>query len=142
MIDHHAPDKRWERRISSGNLSRRFVEIRGSCKLAVINHTACDSILSAGIATGILEPSDAYDKAVIAADHTCRENQIADLLQSITAERNLALFFECLKDLEQGTPIPERARNVLEDRSQERLLAMQLVSKRLVERGKLACFEF
>ena len=51
--------------------------------VVVINHTDCDSILSSGIVSGLLDALPAYGRAALAADHTGEENAIADTLQAL-----------------------------------------------------------
>jgi hypothetical protein len=84
-IDHHAADARFYCPISSGNLAVRYVDSEGvlaDSVPAIINHTDCDSVISAAILTGLLPPKQEFSDAVIAADHSGEPNPIADLLQA------------------------------------------------------------
>jgi hypothetical protein len=90
-IDHHAPVARMYCPISSTNLAVAHVHALGIARpddLVVIDHTDCDSILSAGIGSGRLDPLDSLASAAIAADHTGAENRVADLLQAIEYRRD------------------------------------------------------
>jgi hypothetical protein len=60
-IDHHAPVARMYCPISSTNLAVARVHALGTARpddLVVIDHTDCDSALSAGIVSGRLDPLD------------------------------------------------------------------------------------
>ena len=62
-IDHHAPVDRMARVISSTNLALLRVAAHGIAApdtRVLITHTDCDSILSAGIITGRLQPLPHY----------------------------------------------------------------------------------
>jgi hypothetical protein len=138
-VDHHAPDRRWERAISSGNLAVLYAQERGCCPVVMVNHSDCDSVISAGIVTGMLEPRHVYEAAVIAADHSGEENPIADLLQALQDQRNLALSFTCLQMLERGQALPPIAEEQLRHRRAQRERAHRLVRERLDVRGRVAC---
>ncbi|MBX3095740.1 MAG: hypothetical protein KF812_02650 [Fimbriimonadaceae bacterium] len=139
-VDHHGPDSVWERFVSSGNLACLFVQEKGIAPLAVVNHTDCDSILSAGIVTGKLEPKAMYEEAVIAADHTGEENHIADLLQSIQDERSLRFSFDCLERLERGKPLDRKAIEWMDIRKRNREAAVAVLPS-AVKIGELCCLE-
>jgi hypothetical protein len=88
-IDHHAPCTSMYRRVSSANLAleragQGLLPAAGDAAV-VINHADCDSILTAGIVSGVLEPEQSVGEAAIAADHTGEENDVADLLQGLDA---------------------------------------------------------
>ncbi len=138
-VDHHADDPRFERPVSSGNLAIQFVQEFGTIAQVVINHTDCDSIISAGIVSGLLEPKPDYEEAVIAADHSGAANDIADLLQAIQDERDIAFSLQCLQLLESGKSLPERAQNLLDKRLKSRSIAHDLVKFNAVINRRLAC---
>jgi hypothetical protein len=59
-IDHHAPSPRMDRAVSSATLAIAHLRAAGRPHgTIVLNHTDCDSILSAGIASGRLAPNAA-----------------------------------------------------------------------------------
>jgi hypothetical protein len=137
-IDHHAPGEDWERHVSSGNLAVLYVKELGPCAAVMINHSDCDSVLSSGIVAGILEPKPEYEDAVIAADHTGVDNRIADLLQALQDQRDLALSFQCLRLLEAGRELPPIAHEKLAYRQGQRDMAKRVVSERLEVSGHVA----
>lgn len=59
-IDHHAPAKRMERPISSGNLAIEYLRANAPAPddLVLINHCDCDSIVSSSLVSGDVPPSD------------------------------------------------------------------------------------
>ncbi len=125
-IDHHAPDPTFETAISSANLALRRVDARGVVPAEVpvrLTHTDCDSILSAGIVSGVLPADDAFGEAAIAADHTGAAHPIADLLQAIENTRSLAISFEALEALLAGHTLPEHADRALAERLERRAQA-------------------
>ncbi len=129
-IDHHAEDERFFRHVSSGNLAIKYVEAHGVLAdgvPALINHTDCDSILSAAILTGLLPPDVKFAKAVIAADHTGEPNSIADLLQAFDAMRDVEFSLRNLELLLQEASLEEAAINLVEKRDRERAFATSLV---------------
>jgi hypothetical protein len=133
-VDHHAPAPEMARRISSANLAiERVTDLGPSTGVVVINHTDCDSILSAGIMSGRLAPRPAYGEAALAADHTGEANAIADLLQSLDDERDVALSFESLAHLEQGRPLPRRTQELCDQRRRARDAAALAVREQRVE---------
>jgi hypothetical protein len=135
-IDHHAKDKRFFRRISSGNLAIVYVNAHGVLPdqvPALINHTDCDSILSAAILTGLLPPEEKFGQAVIAADHTGEPNAIADLLQALDPMRDVELSLRNLNLLLQGAALEEVAVNLVEGRKKQREMVAALVQMRRVE---------
>lgn len=133
-VDHHAPAADMARRISSANLAiERVTTVGPSTGVVVINHTDCDSILSAGIMSGRLEPRAEYGEAAIAADHTGEANAIGDLLQSLDPERNMALSFESLACLQTGRALPSRARVLLDQRLRAREAAARAVREGRVQ---------
>lgn len=87
-VDHHAPVARMRQHLSSTNLALLRVRQEGVVAAGshiVLNHTDCDSVLSAAVLSGAVEPSDELGVAAIAADHTGEPNAIADLLQTVDA---------------------------------------------------------
>ncbi len=87
VLDHHVGDKQFSA-LSTGNLARKYFEYEsgGPPRAARIGvtHWDCDSAISAGIMLGVLPPFWALlGAAVLAADHTAKPNEIADLLQAI-----------------------------------------------------------
>lgn len=137
VVDHHAPDARWERHVSSGNLAAVYREDRGTAAAVVINHTDCDSVVSAAIVAGLLEPKAAYLEAVVAADHTGSPDPIADVLQAVQDFRDLPFSLECLSQAERGAPLPVRAQNLLAHRLADREKAKGLAFGALRE-GRMA----
>jgi hypothetical protein len=118
-IDHHAPGSAFERQVSSANLALIRVRERGIVPPEVpvrITHTDCDSILSAGIVSGVLPADDAFGEAAIAADHTGAANPIADLLQAIENTRSLSISFEALEAVLAGRTLPSDADRALQAR--------------------------
>jgi hypothetical protein len=127
-VDHHAPAPEMARRISSANLAiERVTDVGPSTGVVVINHTDCDSILSAGIMSGRLEPRPEYGEAALAADHTGEPHAIADLLQSVDDERDVTLSFESLACLDTGRPLPHRATRRYDERRRARDAAERAV---------------
>ncbi len=122
-IDHHAPHPTFETAISSANLALRRVEAHGLSPAEVpvrITHTDCDSILSAGIVSGVLPAEGMFGEAAIAADHTGEANLIADLLQAIENTRSLDVSFGALEALLTGHTLPEHADRALDQRLRRR----------------------
>jgi len=129
-VDHHAEDERFFRLVSSGNLAIQYVETQGALPGTVpvlINHTDCDSILSAAILTGLLPPDEAYGIAVIAADHTGEPNPIADLLQALDPLRDVELLLRNLHYLLRNEPMETQAVELLKKRLNDRCRAKELV---------------
>lgn len=130
-VDHHADTPLMRRRVSSANLA---IERVRACGVApdgtpvVVNHTDCDSILSAGIVSGRLEPDEEFGDAAIAADHTGAEHPIADLLQALDPARDVELSFRSLDALRRGQPLEAAARNALDDRRRRRQAAADAVA--------------
>lgn len=138
-VDHHADLPSMRRAVSSANLALECVRSRppGRFEAVIINHLDCDSVLSAGILSGRLEPEDRYGEAALAADHTGKENAIADLLQGLDAHwsRNgrpldphaLEYFLESLRRLEDGHLLETFAREAFSHRQRSRERAAELV---------------
>lgn len=137
-IDHHAPTSRMRCRISSTNLALKQVEADAEPvdedAVVIINHLDCDSILSSGIMSGRLPPDPCFGDAAIAADHTGKENDIADLLQGLDAElsrrkvRDYTASFENLHRLLNNQPLDSQAKEALDARLCKRCVAEKFVS--------------
>jgi hypothetical protein len=129
-IDHHAQDQRFFRQISSGHLAIKYLQAHGVLPdgvPALINHTDCDSILSAAILTGLLPPEAKFGNAVLAADHTGEPNSIADLLQALDPMRDVEFSLRNLNLLLQEAALEEAAIKLVEKRARERAFASWLV---------------
>ena len=130
-IDHHAPDARWERHVSSGVLACQWVRERGivdgySGDVVVINHTDCDSVLAALILTGVLPPHERFERAVVDADHRGQPNDLADLLQACSTTRDLSFLTESLSHFFRGDPLTGRAAHHLEQLHDKRLAVREI----------------
>ncbi len=122
-IDHHAPKAEMFRQVSSGNLAIEYVLERGSLPaeaITIINHTDCDSIISALIMRGYLPPEKIFFDAVLAADHTGQVNPISDLLQALDPKRSINFSVRNLAYLLQGKPLAPEAQQLLAERHQGR----------------------
>lgn len=129
-IDHHAPGARMARHVSSATLAIAHVRAEGPPPgTIVINHTDCDSILSAGIASGHLPPEDRFSDAAIAADHTCADNEVADLLQSLDSRRDIRLSLRNLQLLLRDEALDDVAKGALRERRRKRDAARDLVRR-------------
>lgn len=131
-IDHHAPTPVMRRRVSSANLALLYVSKNGiaqSGDTVLINHTDCDSILSAAIMCGHLKPLPVLGEAAIAADHTGEENAIADLLQALDEMRDYHYSLRNVRLLMEGNSLDERAKVLLAKRRAERAAAIELIGK-------------
>ena len=107
IVDHHAPVSYMRKHISSAVIASKYVSANSPLSdeyVIVVNHTDTDSLLSALLMSGGIEPNSEYEQAAIAADHTGEENIISDLLQSLEDSRELKTSIEELlsptKDLE------------------------------------------
>ena len=130
-VDHHADDERFFRQVSSGNLAIRYVAAEGPLPAdarVIINHTDCDSVISASILAGLLPPDAVFGDAVIAADHTGAPNAIADLLQALDPLRDFVYSLASLRSLMRGELLDGRAAELLADRHAERARAQELVA--------------
>jgi hypothetical protein len=133
-IDHHAPDPRWERHVSSGVLACQWVRQRGALRpdsgdVVVINHTDCDSVLSAMILTGVLPPHEQFEKAVVDADHRGTPNELADILQACSTTRDLSLLVGALSAFLKGEPASQRVREHLEELHSKRMAVSQIARR-------------
>lgn len=89
-IDHHAPVRRMEQRITSTMLAAEYVAAHGAPDRShpvVIHHLDCDSMLSSAIMLGRVAPAPELLQASQCADHTGEANPIADLLQALDEPR-------------------------------------------------------
>lgn len=134
-IDHHAPIERMIKQISSTNLAMEYVKKHGIISndpntIVVINHADCDSVLASAILRGILPPEEKFGEAAIAADHTGKENKIADLLQSFDAaeKRDLEFSLRNLQLLLEGKSIEKEAQELLANRYEDRKRAERVVN--------------
>ena len=99
IVDHHVPVPYMKKHISSAVIASRYVSsngLLGDEYVIVVNHTDTDSLLSALLMSGKIEPNIEYEKAAIAADHTGEEHIISDLLQSSEDGRELKKSIELL----------------------------------------------
>jgi hypothetical protein len=129
-IDHHAPTPRMRRQVSSTNLALLYVRdcgVAGVNETIVINHTDCDSVLSAAVLRGEIEPNEIFGEAAIAADHTGKENSIADLLQALDKKRDYDFSLRNLQLLLNGQDLDEEAQIALNKRLAKREKATQLI---------------
>lgn len=131
-VDHHAPTPRMARHVSSANLAIEHVRKHGPVTEAetvvVINHTDCDSVLSSAIMRGLLPPEERFGSAALAADHTGAEDEIADLLQTISDLRDLCFSLANLQRLLEGTPLDPEATRLLRQRQTDRALIQKMVA--------------
>ena len=135
-IDHHADTPLMRRRVSSANLALLRINEAGAAtagESVVINHTDCDSVLSAALMCGALAPLPLFGEAAIAADHTGEINAIADLLQALEKRRDYNYSLDCLRRQLCGEPLDDAAEQALAARAAKRELAL-----RLVESGAVA----
>ena len=139
-IDHHAPNERMAQIISSAPLAIAYRAKNGITegRHVVINHTDADSILSSGIIAGVLQPDERFAEAAIAADHTGRENEIADLLQPLAGFKDPALSFRNLECLLQGKPLETAAEKACARRRENRKVCVR-VAGGFTQRGRV-CF--
>jgi hypothetical protein len=139
-IDHHAPTTAMARRISSANLAvERVVQLGVPRGIVVINHTDCDSVLTAGIMSGQLEPLPQFGHAALAADHTGEENVIADLLQGVASLRDYEESLVNLQRLLVNRPPTVQGQKGIDARRRRRGSASNAVqSASFVREGPLA----
>jgi hypothetical protein len=153
-VDHHADIPEMRRPVSSANLALEYLESWGEefARHVVINHLDCDSVLSAGLLSGRLQPDHRYGAAAIAADHTGEETEIADLLQGLDAHWSrtgrlrdgaaVEYFLDCLDRLETGRPLDDFAQAAVARRKRSRDAAAEMVSEgRFRREGAVALAE-
>jgi hypothetical protein len=140
-IDHHAPTPEMARRVSSTNLALEHVKAFGAAPAdarVLVNHTDCDSILSAGIISGMLQPEERFGHAAIAADHTGEEDTLEDLLQGLGPRRDLALSYSCLAAFLKGDKVVDAGVKAIERRKAKRARAAEIVQEGYFQRvGRL-----
>jgi len=132
-IDHHALTAVMRRQISSTNLALRYVSQNGIAQRGdtiLINHTDCDSILSAAIMCGHLKSSPELGETAIAADHIGEENATADLLQALDEKRDYQFSLRNLRLLMAGDSLDATAKVLLDKRLAQRAAAKELVDKK------------
>lgn len=131
--DHHGPDVRMQRQISSTSLAQELMRHTPTPFPHVFGtHVDADSLLSFFVLlTGDLD--ERLSTAAIAADHTGAENAIADVLQSLTDLRDVEFSFECLNALLNGLPLPAKAQELLEIRLRNRERAFQYVKEGVIQ---------
>lgn len=132
-IDHHAPDRRMWRTVSTTPLVCRYVENYGTVGSEVhpvLNHTDADSVLAVWTAMGLLDHRDPrFSQAALAADHTGEPNDIADLLNGIEDTRDVEFSWFCLIHHLSNTPLPARAKQGLDRRRRDREEALEAVAR-------------
>lgn len=130
-IDHHAPLKMFARKVSSVNLAICWVNKKGIAPknaIVIITHTDYDSIISSLIMRGIILPEKIFGDMAIMADHTGEEDEIVDLLQSMSSAHDLEFSLRNLELWSKEEPIEEKAQKMLEDLKDERRRAEEAVS--------------
>lgn len=126
-IDHHAPLKMFAKKISSVNLAIDRVNNRGIAskdEVVIITHTDYDSIISSLIMRGIIAPEKIFGDMAIMADHTGEENEIVDLLQSMSSAHDLEFSLRNLELWSADKPLEPKAQKMLEELKDERRRAM------------------
>ena len=135
-VDHHIPDLRVMRYISSTNLALAWVRAWGPVPSVwpriCVSHCDADSVLAAGVLSGALSAHEQFGEAAIAADHTGEENAIADLLQSLQHGDVGRIYesFYCLSLLMRKggeKNLPALAAAALSARRSQRQLVRQIV---------------
>jgi hypothetical protein len=154
-IDHHADKPSMKRFVSSTNLALdriRELGVDAPSSTVVISHADCDSVLSAGIVSGHLDPDLSLGMAAIAADHTGEENVVADLLQELDnlgaiaklnpadQQTELLYRFDAVKRLiEDGEDsLDDRALTAIVERRRKRNAAAAFSENGLSHSGGLA----
>lgn len=116
-FDHHFDDPRFYRLdTTTTTLVIDYVKKQGPVDpeaVVVINHTDADSILSSLILRGILPPDEKFAEASIAADHTCEENPIGDLLLALQDKRDLELSLRNLELLLSGKELEDTTKELI-----------------------------
>lgn len=135
-VDHHVPGPEAMQHRSSANMALDWVNAWGPVPARWprirVSHCDADSVLAAGILSGALSPHARFGKAAIAADHTGRENGIADLLQSLQhwdVGRIYESFYYLSLLLKKGGEknLPLYAEAALSARRAQRQLVRQIV---------------
>lgn len=136
-VDHHAPTARMARAVSSTNLALAHLAAGGTGgEVVAINHTDCDSVLSAALLRGQLEADPVYGASALAADHTGAPDPVADLLQALDdhrrGQRRIPQWIESLDNLQRlgaGRPLTPWAQQALDARLGRRDAAADLVAR-------------
>lgn len=126
-IDHHAPLKMFAKKISSVNLAIDWVNNRGIAsedEAVIITHTDYDSIITSLVMRGIIAPEKIFGDMAIMADHTGEENEIVDLLQSMSSAHDLEFSLRNLELWSADEPLESKAQKMLEELKDERRRAM------------------
>ncbi len=147
-IDHHAPDPRAEREVSSGNLAIEWIGAHGqpdpTSSVVVINHTDCDSVVSAALMSGNVDAGlhrEVLGRAVIDADHGSAELPLAELLQALDNERDFGLSLRSMLRHLERLPPEDRVGPLVDKRRADRTEFAALVRTRLRWRGSIAVLE-
>jgi len=122
-IDHHAPLAMFARKISSVNLAIGWVNEMGIASdndTVIITHTDYDSLITGLIMRGIVPPRKIFGDMAIIADHTGEENEMVDLLQSMSSAHDLEFSLRNLELWSSGKPIEKEAFEMLEGLKDER----------------------
>ncbi|MBA4294289.1 hypothetical protein C0431_15115 [bacterium] len=133
VVDHHAPDRRFQKPISSGPLAIEYLKHHSTAQEAIINHTDTDSIISSGIVTGLLPPLEVLADACIAADHTGEENEIADFIQELEDKRDFDLGINIISAFLDNKPLPQIALEAREIRKRQREIAFEFASNAKIQ---------
>lgn len=145
-IDHHIPEPRMERQVSSTNLAIEYVKEYGVIdknSVVIINHVDCDSVLASAILRGILLPEERFGQAAIATDHTGEPSEIGDLLQAIDSagRRDLEFSLWNLQLLLNDQPLEIEAQKMLDKRHDDRQRAEKVAKRGFHLQGKVAWIE-
>jgi len=142
-IDHHFPVKKFNKYISTTNLIIEYMKKHTINKnsMIVINHTDCDSILSAGILSGRLAPLDIFAEAAISEDHTGQESLVGDLLDELQQYRDPELSFRNLTLLMENKPLEKVANDGLHKRNVDRKIIGEIAGEFKYFQNKVAYLE-
>ncbi len=92
-IDHHIPIDEMKRIVSSTNLACEYVKNNGIIQDeeydVVAHHADVDSFLATLVLRGAIPPDQGIEDTAIAADHTGRDNALADFLQASQEEKKI-----------------------------------------------------
>jgi hypothetical protein len=130
-IDHHAPDSFMANFATATSLASEYrkSDFFSKNSIVVINHTDCDSMLSALIVSSQILPDEMLCQAALAADHTGNENDIADLLQSMEHLRDFVYSQRNLHKLLSRNRLDEEASKLFLDRKLQRDYACKISQK-------------
>jgi len=127
-VDHHAQNSFFYRKVSSGNLAKIFIRDFGTMENVGINHTDLDSVASAAILLGLLSPTEDIMEAVVSADHTGIENQMADVLQEGQNQRDFLKSLKWLRECQDGK-LSKEAVQLRDETRRKRDLVLKLKSR-------------